>query len=629
MKRRNSLRAFVVLLLIIGVGRLLGQQTQRSQSLLFQGIENVKLGMSLASLLDQRQGIARNRDQTLIDELKKDANRDVNLSEEIEHYFFNSISYRVKQSKLLSYNAIGFHFEDELPTKTKEFVRQLILRYGFPDKFKVAFDSGDYMPVMIWSKDKVLITAAYTPEPRMHKPKKRGYVIFTQSIGEFADPVRNYLFKPIDDATAARVLEPTRKLLQEISKATQTIPVDLTPSPTKPQKNIARAKNIEGNDFFATWTGNAKYPLVFLTYRDVEGSGFKPVTPEEASRLSADQLIARSPKQKLAVVDEQGSIKGLMRIPDIFVAPAYSPRQQITISSGDCYLIDIEHEVIGVCNHGWGGRRMLSWDSTGKYIAGIGALTPPPFFKRPEDFRVDYQVFVSQIADTLSSKSNEGTWRISELAGQDALPSFSLDGKRIVFAHQNHQVALDKNKEAGETEYGPVQPWSLYIVKLKEGRPVPETMRKIVENLPEIERISWFPDNQRILISYKAQDSLLAYIETRYAPTPEIIDLETGKRSLLLLNNLRDNSAPSSPVIIPRDMVVNQKGDTVAFSGLFWSGKEEEDAMICIYTCRLDGTELKRITPVDKQPLKSWEYKTPGVTALNAWEKLRVKVTKP
>jgi len=63
------------------------------------------------------------------------------------------------------------------------------------------------------------------------------------------------------------------------------------------------------------------------------------------------------------------------------------------------------------------------------------------------------------------------------------------------------------------------------------------------------------------------------------------------------------------------DVVVNPNEEKIAFSGMRWSGKEEEEAGYYIYTCNLDGSALERVTPLKDIEVGFYQFPETGKSA--------------
>jgi hypothetical protein len=72
-------------------------------------------------------------------------------------------------------------------------------------------------------------------------------------------------------------------------------------------------------------------------------------------------------------------------------------------------------------------------------------------------------------------------------------------------------------------------------------------------------------------------------------------------------------------------MTIDPTGTVIAFSALSWTGDQLDDAYESIFACNINGTDVRRVTPLDKTMLQPRVYPQAGVTAINAWQKLRLQ----
>ena len=254
------------------------------------------------------------------------------------------------------------------------------------------------------------------------------------------------------------------------------------------------------------------------------------------------------------------------------------------------------------------GRAMPAWDSSGKLLATSGTHSPS------DDMGTeDEDIFVSEIKDTLSIVANKSNKCVVALPGADTLPNWSPDDKTILFVHRDaaqpavapeaakdvfwiYQVSADKSYT--DKDYEPPQ--------------------KLAPLPAQPERLSVFPDGKRVLVSYLDNEYALKYL-------PQVLDIATKTLRPLKWPVLHDPDLPNGQALIPRELAVSPDGNRIAFRALRWSGDSKDSGAICIYTCNLNGGDLQRVTPPTDTAMQEFKYPQPGVTALNAWEKLQPK----
>jgi hypothetical protein len=214
-------------------------------------------------------------------------------------------------------------------------------------------------------------------------------------------------------------------------------------------------------------------------------------------------------------------------------------------------------------------------------------------------------IYVGQVQKQLSYISLRGLHCVVKMPGRYILPTFGPDGKTMVFAHQD------------DWSDGAEEPlWSLYLVAADNNvRSVHyEKPKKIADGLFEPERLSWFPDGRSLVVSY-------AVNEVDVAPLPpETVEVNSGARRRLLQIALHDPEHPGLQPLEPREVAVSGDGGRLVFTARSWSGSPKDLADWCIFTCKRDGSELRRITRPG--PLALHKYPQVGITAANAWVKL-------
>jgi hypothetical protein len=60
----------------------------------------------------------------------------------------------------------------------------------------------------------------------------------------------------------------------------------------------------------------------------------------------------------------------------------------------------------------------------------------------------------------------------------------------------------------------------------------------------------------------------------------------------------------------------------MAFSGLRWSGRPDDAAGWYIYTCNLDGSDLRRVTPLEDEPVTPYTYPVTGRSAFDVADEI-------
>jgi hypothetical protein len=158
----------------------------------------------------------------------------------------------------------------------------------------------------------------------------------------------------------------------------------------------------------------------------------------------------------------------------------------------------------------------------------------------------------------------------------------------------------------------PMQPrYSVWIVGVDEDGSPTLPPRKIAEDIPRPTSLSALPDNERLLVCHE--------------DGPEVVDIETGERLPMKWPELRDPDLPGGVPLMIGDAALRPDGEEVAFSALRWSGKAEDAGAWCLYVCKLDGSELQRLTPPQDDPVAPYVFPDTGKTAFDVARDIRAK----
>lgn len=184
-------------------------------------------------------------------------------------------------------------------------------------------------------------------------------------------------------------------------------------------------------------------------------------------------------------------------------------------------------------------------------------------------------------------------FRLVHLTDIDIFPIFAPDGSRVYWGHCSLLTGPLEAYEGG----------ALY--RVLPGRQYWENPPELIlGKLGGVKRLSFFPDGRRLLVSHG--DKL------------DVVDVEAKTRTPLGLPALHDPELPADcPALRLRDPAVSPDGTRLAFSGYIDSGDPEHGTGWFIYTCRLDGSELKRITPLEDAPVEPYVFPETGKTALD------------
>jgi hypothetical protein len=257
--------------------------------------------------------------------------------------------------------------------------------------------------------------------------------------------------------------------------------------------------------------------------------------------------------------------------------PAWSPAgDRIAFGAGDM-VYDVHLETGELRKHTQPERegKIPSWNGAGTLLAMYG-----------ERSHGDTDIFVADVARSL--RDSRGQWRVAQQEGFDFLPTFHPREPWLVYVHES--VTEDEESRCD-------------LYRVEAGKPYweNEPPRKIVEDLPEPGRLSWFPDGQRLLVWHEKG--------------LEIVDVAAPKRTPLALPPLHDPDFPEGPSLELHDVVIDPTGTKLTFSGLRWSGRSPDDAGWYLYVCALDGSGLQRITPVEDEVVPLYQFPQTGKTA--------------
>ena len=179
--------------------------------------------------------------------------------------------------------------------------------------------------------------------------------------------------------------------------------------------------------------------------------------------------------------------------------------------------------------------------------------------------------------------------RCARTPGVDGMPILSDDGQWVYYAHLEAPPADQTERPATE------------LRRARTGIPdweneAPET---ILTGLGRVRRMSCFPDGDRLLLWHDAG--------------LDVVDVVAKTQTSLDLPDLQDPDMAEAPPLKVREPVLSPDGQRLAFSGLLESGDDRSGWYI--YTCRLDGADLERVTPLGNAPVASYRFPDSGRTS--------------
>ncbi len=232
-------------------------------------------------------------------------------------------------------------------------------------------------------------------------------------------------------------------------------------------------------------------------------------------------------------------------------------------------------------------RGSPAWSLDGQYLAMAGSHSPSD--QRDKNYRYGQDIFVSRIADEIGPASNVENWCVAQFPGTEILPIFTPDGQSIIFAHLEPPQRGQKAVPWQESQ------WALYRVEAFGKAPKNEPPVKIVGNLPYPTRLSWYPDGTRLLVSYAAVQGV-GYGDAKYGLShqPEVINVRDGTRKTLNLLPLYAPGMEGGVPLVPENIVINSSGRRLAFNAFTWSGDPKDTAVAAIYSCDLNGANIRQ-----------------------------------
>lgn len=243
------------------------------------------------------------------------------------------------------------------------------------------------------------------------------------------------------------------------------------------------------------------------------------------------------------VASTGGPITRLMKFYDLSY-PAWSPDgRRIAFQAGShIYVYTIADKSRYKITLNDRDGRLPSWSPDSKYV-----------FFWSERGDTGFDIYKARY-DASPAKA-ESHKKVIGLPGFDSLATCSPDATKMAFIH--------------ETATGP-QEYDVMVANSDGSKP-----HVVYRKSEYIDRISWFPDNDRILIQQDAFDGIsILYIA------------RTSKRTAIPLR-----FSPYHPASHGSDAVISPDGTKIAFSAT----PEESDGDY-IFTCNLDGSNLKQVT---------------------------------
>lgn len=338
--------------------------------------------------------------------------------------------------------------------------------------------------------------------------------------------------------------------------------VDAMLAPISPEtlsgRTASSATTVTMEDRFPCWFPDVK-SLVFQSRRSVNG-----VPAYKA--LYTGLYIADADGRELRVV-APGSRRGLLH-PDV------SDRCLVVFESSCLGTIDLRTGAVEQLTQEGRPGQWPRWSRDGRRVV-VSAI------RRYGDL----DLFI------IDASGTHGETRLLRLDGIEAFPVFASKGDTVFFAYAEG-LAMSPMSEN----------WSIRIAVPPRNEVRGET-QLVADGFGRIERMTIFPDG-RLLVWHEGG--------------LDVVDPETKTKEPLDLPPLRDPELPAArPALKLRDPAVSPDGKLLAFSGYRDSGDPEHGTGWYIYTCNLDGSDVKRITPLEDDPVEPYVFPETGKTAFD------------
>jgi len=207
----------------------------------------------------------------------------------------------------------------------------------------------------------------------------------------------------------------------------------------------------------------------------------------------------------------------------------------------------------------------------------------------------DEDIFAANLSYAPLAMSNQR--RLCRLDGQDVCPVISADGCSVFFGHHDENTSRDR-------------PWEVWRVRANGPYWQNTPPEAVARGFGKIRRLCLFQE-KRILVWH--------------AHGMDVVDATTGAVHALQLPELHDPDLPDGPPLKMREPGVSPDGTRLAFSGYRDSGDPEKGTGWYIYICDLDGSDLRRVTPLGDEPVPPYVFPETGKTAFDVAKEIALK----
>ena len=371
------------------------------------------------------------------------------------------------------------------------------------------------------------------------------------------------------------------------------------------------------------WSGLITHVVVAEQTQDFEKrlSPFKMPNAQEKQQVIAPLIAMLRQLGEGKTLNSKGSMTGFFRSNELRYSPTWASKTH-RIAFGNLvqvWVLDLDSQEIGVVNTRRVYRSMPTWDTTGTLLAMVG--THSPSNQTDRSYQYDEDIFVSRISDKLSGASTDWNICVARVPGREILPIWSPDDQWIYFAHQNPQPQLPEELAVNDPQALRMRVqknWSIYRAHFDVASTSFSSPQKVADGLQEPDRLSWFPGQKRLLVSFLFNGVMIDKEVLNFPPSA--IDIETGESSSVAIPNpfiIKSNS------VFVKGATLSADGKRILFHTLEVSKGIVSNPEVAIY--ELDGSSLQVISPAGTILLQSFDYKKNGVLAIDAWDKLMKK----
>ncbi len=204
----------------------------------------------------------------------------------------------------------------------------------------------------------------------------------------------------------------------------------------------------------------------------------------------------------------------------------------------------------------------------------------------------DRDIFAADLDFQTLAATNQR--RLARLEGHDCNPEFSPAEDTVFFAHC--------------PPGGGSHEWE--VMRVPVGAPYWDNRpaERVMGGFGEIGRLSFFPDGRQLVVWHRHG--------------LDVVDVEAKTRKPLPLPALEDPDLPGGPALSMRDPTVSPDGTKLAFSGYRDAGDEAEGTGWYIYVCNIDGSEVRRVTPLRNDAVPPYIFPESGRSAFDIAKEL-------